>query len=683
MTACDYQVAVDPPLTASIDTLIVQGETIVINGETFNEGGQFIQELTTAAGCDSILTINIIVLNTVIHYDLNACESFMSNGSHMDYSEFIPSYPQPLQCATIVADTMRRDNPQVNKHSCTPGVNDSPGMCVGTLAGCTYIPGHEASVIIEVQVTPDADTAVYLTGFSFYEKAPLMFDWISGNNGPNNYPTLFRVRVLKNGTEIFLTPATATSLVWHEVALDFFGNDEFLVTDPTTFRFELLSYCPVGNGATESVWDLDEINIVASCASASLLENSISGIISTSNGITMRGVDVKLSEDSDFSNEVVTTTSAGGHYRFDHLASKGQYFIKGYKNTDHTNGVNTLDLIHIQKHLLGIKTFESPYQMIAADANKSNSISAIDLIEIRKLLLGKYTELPRNTSWRFGVAGQLLDISTPWLFTETYAVEYLADDIIDADFIGVKIGDVTGDAKANAGSGIVTPRGSQVLQMLLADQELKAGIPVKVDITSDQFADIAGLQFNLEMTNGRILDVIGGALPITEEFFNIGHDGKLLVSYNASSLINTSSDQVLFSLIVMSESNGTVGELLALNTSRLEAEAYAGEELERLEIELQTTDQQASSPDNSLFANEPNPFSQSTTIRFRLAEEGQAVLRFYDLSGRVLHIVSGIYAEGINTVVISAEDLDMQEGMVICQLQGQGFVAAQKMVVRQ
>jgi len=682
-TACDYQVAVDPPLTASIDTLIVQGETVVINGESYNEGGQFIQELTTAAGCDSILTINIIVLNTVIHYDLNDCESFMSNGSHMDYSEFIPSYPQPLQCATIVADTLRRDNAQVNKHSCTPGVNNSPGMCVGTLAGCTYVPGHEASVIIEVQVTPDSDTAVYLTGFSFYEKAPLMFDWISGNSGPNNYPTLFRVRVLKNGTEIFLTPATATSLVWHEVALDFFGNDEFLVTDPTTFRFELLSYCPVGNGATESVWDLDEINIVASCASASLLDNSISGIISTSNAITMRGVEMKISEEPGFSTEVVTTTSAGGHYRFDHLASKGQYFIRGYKNTDHTNGVNTLDLIHIQKHLLGIKPFESPYQMIAADANRSNSISAIDLIEIRKLLLGKYTELPRNTSWRFGVAGQLLDISTPWLFTETYAVEYLADDIIDADFIGVKIGDVTGDAEANAGSGIVTPRGSHALLLRIEDKDLKAGVPVKVDITSDQFAAIAGLQFNLGMTNGRILDVIGGALPITEDYFSISGDGKVLVSYNAPSLISASSDQVLFSLIVMSESNGTVGELLALNTTRLAAEAYAGEELERLEIELQTTDQQASSPDNILFTNEPNPFSQSTTVRFRLAEEGQAVLRFFDLSGRVLHIVSGVYTEGINTVVISAEDLDMQEGMVICQLQGQGFVAAQKMVVRE
>jgi hypothetical protein len=661
----------------------VQGETIVINGESYNEGGQYIQELTTVAGCDSILTINIIVLNTVIHYDLNACESFMSNGSHMDYSEFIPSYPQPLPCATIVADTLRRDNPQVNKHSCTPGVSDSPGMCVGTLDGCTYIPGHEASVIIDIQVTPDADTAVYLTGFSFYEKAPLLYDWISGNSGPNNYPTWFRVRVLKNGTEIFLTPATATSLTWHEVTLDFFGNDEFLVTDPTTFRFELLSYCPVGNGATESVWDLDEINIVASCASASLLDKSISGVISTPGGITMKDVDVILSEDHNFSNQSVTTTSAGGHYRFDQLAPKAQYFIRGYKNTDHTNGVNTIDLIHIQKHLLGIKPFESPYQMIAADANKSNSISALDLIEIRKLLLGKYTELPRNTSWRFGVAGQTLDIGTPWLFTETYTVEYLADDIIDADFIGVKIGDVTGDAKANAGSGIVTPRGSQVLQMRLADQELKAGIPVKVDITSDQFADIAGLQFNLKMTNGRILDIVGGALPITEEYFSINHDGELLVSYNASSLINASSDQVLFSLIVMSESNGTVSEFLALNSARLSAEAYAGEELEVLGIELKATDSQVSSADNVLFANEPNPFSQSTTVRFRLAEEGQAVLRFFDLSGRVLHTVSGIYTEGINTVVIAAEDLDMQEGMVICQLQGQGFVATQKMVVRQ
>jgi len=69
--------------------------------------------------------------------------------------------------------------------------------------------------------------------------------------------------------------------------------------------------------------------------------------------------------------------------------------------TDQLNGVSTLDLIHIQRHILGLELLESPYQLIAADINSSKDINGIDLVELRKLILGIYTEFPNNTSWRF------------------------------------------------------------------------------------------------------------------------------------------------------------------------------------------------------------------------------------------------------------------------------------------
>jgi hypothetical protein len=58
------------------------------------------------------------------------------------------------------------------------------------------------------------------------------------------------------------------------------------------------------------------------------------------------------------------------------------------------NGVSTLDLVKIQKHLLGKELFDSPFQYIAADANSNGSVSAIDLVEIRKVILGIYTAIP-------------------------------------------------------------------------------------------------------------------------------------------------------------------------------------------------------------------------------------------------------------------------------------------------
>ena len=681
-TACEYNVITDPPLTGSLDTLIIQGETIVINGESFDEGGQYTQELSAANGCDSILTINIILLSTIIRYDLDACESFMSNGSHMDYSEFLPSYPQPLPCATITAGNLYRPNPQVNKHSCTPGVFDSPGMCVTTLDGCTYVPGHEKSVIIEINVTPDPDTAVHLTGFSFYQKAPLMYNWISGGAGPNNYPTLFRVRILKNGSEIYLTPPTPTTLMWTETVLDFLDDDQFLVKDPTTFRFELLSYCPVGNGAAESVWDLDEINIVASCASLSGFNKSISGKVITEGGIVLPNVEMRLYDDPSLTESTTTNTDIDGKYAFADLAPEVDYYVRGYDNTDFLNGVSTLDLIQIQKHLLGIKHFDSPYQFIAADANKSNSVSAIDLIELRKLILGIYTVLPRNTSWRFGIAGQNLEAEYPWLFKETYSIEYLSEHLTDIDFVGVKIGDVNGDVEVDATSVSVEKRGNEKLLLSIADQQLIAGVPVKVDITSKQWNDVAGIQFALRMIGGEVLDVMAGSLPIEKINYTISQEGLLRLSWNGIDNSRAASDDVLFSLIVVSREDGSISDLLQIQKEQLRPEAYIGESLDKQEVDIEITSPALAVSQNRLFQNEPNPFSASTIIRFQLEQSGEATIRIFDLSGRLITEQKGDFAEGMNTVELTAAQLGISNGILICQLQASEFVATQR-VVRQ
>ena len=58
------------------------------------------------------------VLQTAIHYNLNACVSHNNgDGTDMDYSEFTPVYPQPLSCAEVHGAILLRDPPAGNKHS--------------------------------------------------------------------------------------------------------------------------------------------------------------------------------------------------------------------------------------------------------------------------------------------------------------------------------------------------------------------------------------------------------------------------------------------------------------------------------------------------------------------------------------------------------------------------------------
>ena len=97
----------------------------------------------------------------------------------------------------------------------------------------------------------------------------------------------------------------------------------------------------------------------------------------------------------------MTGTNQDGYYAFENMPMGGAYQIVPTKNDDPLNGVSTLDLILIQRHLLGISPLHSPYQYVAADIDKSKNINGVDLIELRKLILGIYNEFPQNDSWRF------------------------------------------------------------------------------------------------------------------------------------------------------------------------------------------------------------------------------------------------------------------------------------------
>ena len=114
-------------------------------------------------------------------------------------------------------------------------------------------------------------------------------------------------------------------------------------------------------------------------------------------------------------------TDHAGYAYFESMAN--EHTISAYKNDDALKGVTTYDLVAIQKHLLGVGSFSSPYQYIAADINGSENVTAIDIIELRKLILGVYNEFPENTSWRFvDKSISMNDPSQPWPLHETVEI---------------------------------------------------------------------------------------------------------------------------------------------------------------------------------------------------------------------------------------------------------------------
>jgi Dockerin type I domain len=64
---------------------------------------------------------------------------------------------------------------------------------------------------------------------------------------------------------------------------------------------------------------------------------------------------------------------------------------------DYLDGVSTLDLVRIQRHILGIQPFKNKYNLAAADCNDNGSVTASDLAELRKLIMGITSKLPAPT----------------------------------------------------------------------------------------------------------------------------------------------------------------------------------------------------------------------------------------------------------------------------------------------
>lgn len=203
---------------------------------------------------------------STLTFDMDACLA-LSDGSNTDFSEFTATLENEGDCAnmTVMGGNLYTDNPGGNMHSCTPGVMGN-GMCTGAQESCEFTPSSDHAVYIDVVVEPGAEGVASLSGLSFYEQAPISYNWNQGQVGPNNYPTLYAVRVIRDGEMIYGEFDIPTNRNWSLAEYNFSGS-EFAVSEATLFTVELTAYCAIGNGVLYSIWDLDEISITSTCAS--------------------------------------------------------------------------------------------------------------------------------------------------------------------------------------------------------------------------------------------------------------------------------------------------------------------------------------------------------------------------------------------------------------------------------
>jgi len=378
------------------------------------------------------------------------------------------------------------------------------------------------------------------------------------------------------------------------------------------------------------------------------------------------------------------STDDAGEYMFTNIPAGQDYSLTPFKNDDLRNGVSTIDIVLISKHVLNVAKFDSPYKLIAADVNNSGSISTLDVVAIRKAVLFVADEFPSNTSWRFIDKNYIFTNPTnPFSepFAEVVNMNNLTRDELNADFMAVKIGDVNGDAIPNGLLGVDDRTFNESLNLTLHNQTFEKGDLITVTFQLEENESLAGLQSTINF-DPSVLDLVevidDGVINRTNLGLTLLQHGAITLSWDNAINQTLLHGQSLFSLQFQTLAAGKLSEWLSLSSNYTTAEAYAADG-EIYNLDLKFTDD-SSNEDLVLYQNKPNPFADATVVGFDLPTASNVSLTIFDLSGKVVNQQDAFYSAGYNEFKVEKGMLNAS-GVLYYRLDTPSGSATRKMIL--
>ena len=309
--------------------------------------------------------------------------------------------------------------------------------------------------------------------------------------------------------------------------------------------------------------------------------------------------------------------------------------VTAENNTNPLNGVSTLDLVLISKHILGTQTINSNYAKIAADVNNNGSISTADLVELRKMILGINANFSNNTSWKF---------FTTNMSEKATIADLQADATVN--FTAVKIGDVNGSADATLAAGRST------VNFNVADANVAAGEEVKVVMNNKE---VEGFQFAMNYDAASL------------EVVSIDENSTVL----ENGTITTAQVGTDFAVTFKAKKNVTLSNAISLG-SAINSEAVVNGTSANVAINFNNT-----VTGFELAQNQPNPFRGATVISFSTPVAGEYTLTITDMAGRTVQSSTANAVKGTNNVNVEMTSA----GVFNYTVKTSNFTATKKMVV--
>jgi len=408
------------------------------------------------------------------------------------------------------------------------------------------------------------------------------------------------------------------------------------------------------------------------CSSSLIAAGKIMGNVTTEKGLPVKGVQI-----SD------KLTNETGFFELSDLAFGKDYEITPKKEDDILEGVSTLDLLIITKHILGVTTLTSPYKLIAADVDRSGAVSTMDLIKLRRVILGVDKTLPGNRSpwcfidaaYKFPENGDPLKVNFP----EFVKVLQLNQPIRYVNFVAVKIGDVNDSAQP---FGLIEPepRSAMNIDLRFDYDRLFPGQEIELDFSADLFRQLASAQMALQwntsalsligFTPGNLNQMTGNHFGLTEM-----DKGIIRMSWNTQDDSDSQNGGTFFKI-----------KLKVLKAIKLSNELYLGENILKTELVNQYDEpyqlRLMFHDETVVMDNFPNPFMGGTTLRFTLPSKGEVAIEFFDAYGRRFNVLNWEGTAGRNEVPVESSIFGDHHGLIYYKINSGEYSAVGKMLRR-
>ena len=425
----------------------------------------------------------------------------------------------------------------------------------------------------------------------------------------------------------------------------------------------------LGDACSSQIIVNDQFNICGNGANP-----VVSGQIQTQFGQSVNNVTVELTG----MNEGLTLTSSDGVYIFNELNNGMDYTITPKKNDDVINGVNTMDLIYIQRHILDVDRLDSPYFIIAADANQSGRVTALDLIQIRKVILSIESEFKDSDSWRFiDKHFEFEDPNNPFKtdFPEFVTLSGIDSNILNMDFVAVKVGDATGDVQINGIAATPQVRSNNAVTITSTQKTLPA-TQLPIYLNSDQ--PIAGVQFTMQidLPEGATVSVQYDGMASADHLYLVeDQPGILTFSWNQATALSAEA----IKLFTLEFSQPIASSALDIS-NRLTPSLAFDDQGHTFPVRWERQSMLAEAQDFRVLPNTPNPFTDETLLQFYLPKAATTTIRIIDVTGKIWQQQHLELDAGWQQHTLDGRQL--HNGLWLYQIQQGAHIVTKKMLVQ-